>query len=81
VCQEFSCVPSVAERELDINGPTVLDVLWTRNYARAKAAYDGRAQMSPEALARLMSDRMVQLVRDTDFALIQEALDARKTDG
>ena len=59
----------------------MLDVLWTRNYARAKAAYDARAQMSPEAQARLMGDRMVRLVRDTDFLIISEALAARKTDG
>jgi hypothetical protein len=64
--------------ELEQNYDTVMDVLWARRYTRAKAAYDNKAHMSPEAQAELMSDRMVKLVHETDFALVREAMAARE---
>jgi hypothetical protein len=67
-------VPSVAEAELEHNFERVMDVLATRNYARAKAAYDGLADLSPEGKARVLADPTVQLVRETEFKLVAEAL-------
>lgn len=42
ICEEFGCLPSVAEREL-LDGDSVLlfDVLALRSYLRAKAQLDG----------------------------------------
>ncbi len=71
-------MPSVAEQELDTNFERVVDVLWTRQYARAKAAYDGAASLSPEARAQLMAEPIVQLVRETEFALVREAMAAKE---
>lgn len=40
MCEEFGCLPSAAEHELNTNFERVIDVLWTRQYARVKAAVD-----------------------------------------
>lgn len=80
MCEEFGCLPSAAEHELDTNFERVIDVLWTRQYARAKAAYDAVASLSPEARVKLMAEPLVQLVSETDFELAAEAL-ARKERG
>jgi hypothetical protein len=68
----------VAERELEINFALVLDVLWTRAYARAKQAYDGQSSLSPEARVMLLADPMVQQVKAMDFELAAEAMEAKK---
>jgi len=80
ICVEFSCLPSAAERELETHGERVLDVLWTRMYTRAKSAYDEKG-VSPERRVALLADPMVQLVRDTEFALAAEALAAKRSEG
>jgi hypothetical protein len=78
VCEEFGCVPSVAERELDEHYDRVLDVLWARAYARAKDAYDGSQRLPADERARVLADPLVQQVRDTAFALAAEALAQRR---
>ena len=75
VCEEFDCLPSQAARELDENFEAVMDVLFARNYARAKAAYDDAADLKPDARRKLLAEPMVQLVKDTEFALAQRAID------
>lgn len=68
-------MPSVAERELDGHFELVMDVLFARNYARAKAAYDRQSEMTADAQRQLLAEPLVQLVRDTEFALAQEEID------
>jgi hypothetical protein len=78
ICEEFGCVPSEAYREW-VDTPTgmVEDILGYRAYAKAKAAYDQKAQMSPEQRSRIMAEPLVQEVREIEFALMQEAMEAR----
>lgn len=76
VCEAFACRPSEAVCELEEHGELVMRVLWTRNYARAKAAYE-QPGMDPAARLALLADPMVQLVRDTDFALAAEETEGR----
>jgi len=59
---------------LDTNFERVIDVLWTRQYARAKAVYDDLASMSPEARAKILAHPTVQQVQQTDFDMAGEAL-------
>lgn len=58
-----------------------MDVLWTRQYARAKQAYDGLADLPPEARAKVLAQPMVQLVKQTDFELAADALAKATGDG
>ena len=58
-----------------------MDVLWARQYARAKAVYDGLAGLTPEARAKALADPTVQLVKQTDFELAAEALAQVRGDG
>ncbi len=80
VCEEFHCVPSVARAELDADFEGVIDVLTCRHYARAKAAYDGMKDLTPEARAKVLADPMVQQVRETEVALAAEALARKRED-
>jgi hypothetical protein len=75
VCEEFGCLPSAAERELDQNFEVVMDVLFARNYARAKAAYDDTESLKPDARRRLLADPMVRIVRETEFAIVTAGIE------
>lgn len=75
VCEEFHCLPSEAERELDQNLEVVMDVLFARNYARAKAAYDDAEGLKPDARRKLLADPMVRIVRETEFAIVAAAIE------
>ena len=77
VTEEFVCLPSVAREELEEHGELVMSVLWARNYARAKAAYEGKANLDMAAQAALMSDPMVRVVQEVEGQLMQEAYDAK----
>ena len=82
MCEEFTCTPSVAERELDQHADLVLDVMAARAYARAKAAYDGADHLDEAARRKLLNDPLVRQVREIEFELAAEALKARtETDG
>ena len=70
-------MPSVAGDELDQDFDGVMVIMGLRNYARAKAAYDRKAGMSPEDRLTLLADPMVQRVRDTEFAFVRAAMEAR----
>jgi hypothetical protein len=48
-------------------------------YARAKAVYDDKAGLSPERRAVILADPIVQQVRGTEFALVAEALAAKRS--
>lgn len=78
MCEEFACVPSAAERELDQHRELVLEILALRAYARAKQAYDDADRLDEKSRRRLMQDALVQAVKETEFALVQAAIAARQ---
>jgi hypothetical protein len=55
-----------------------MEILDLRAYARAKAIYDRLGSMEADQRAAVLSDPVVQWVRDIDFGLAQAALDARR---
>ena len=81
ICEEFHCLPSQAVREWDADDMgLVLDVLELRGYARAKAAWDRATESGDEkAVSRLLQDEAVKRVAETEYALIQQARQARDT--
>lgn len=81
VCAAFSCVPSVAEAELDDNGDQVLEILAMRNYLAAKAAYDAIGDLDQAARLRVLADPMVAEVRRTEQLLVEAELAAEAGDG
>ena len=72
VCDEFGCVPSVAERELDQHAELVFDILEYRAFARASEAWRAAARRTDDAAvqdrARLLNDRWVKRVVEAEFA-------------
>ena len=77
MCEEFGCLPGAAERELDERFDLVMDVLFARNYARAKAAYDHQSGLNADQQRALLADPIVQLVQQTEFELAQEEIEGR----
>lgn len=75
ICDEFSCLPSQAVRELDREPELVSEVLLLRSYARTKQQLDD-AQTEAEAPKGPMAD----IVADIEFELYQ-ARKARYADG
>lgn len=69
MCEEFGCVPSVAEREIDQHGELVFDIVDLRAYARAFRDYKGLNRLDAKGRRELLADEMVQAVRENDFAL------------
>jgi hypothetical protein len=54
-----------------------MDVLFARNYARAKAAYDDAASLSADARRKLLAEPLVQLVKATEFAMVENEIEGR----
>ncbi|HXG56672.1 MAG TPA: hypothetical protein VNJ03_14945 [Vicinamibacterales bacterium] len=80
LCEEFTCVPSVAYREW-LHAPAGLleDVIEARAYARAKEMTD--AADTSEARKRLPQTPLFQLVKEIEFALVRGEIDgATSTD-
>ena len=73
MCEEFGDIlPSEALRELDrVPVGFVEDVMEARAYARAKAVYESATTAT--AVAALPSSPLITLVREIEFALVQEA--------
>lgn len=81
MCDEFHCVPSVAERELDQHADLVFDVLELRAFSRARDAWHAAAGRTDENAvqdrAKLLKDRWVQRVVEAEFADVRgEGTDA-----
>lgn len=72
MCEEFSCTPQIAKRELRRDPELVFDILELRAYARAKQAYDAFGQMSDAERRRLSDDPVIQLVMQTEFELMSD---------
>lgn len=75
VCEEFNCLPSQAIRELEndaVDG-VVMRIIEMRAFARAKEAYD-----RVEEEADMPTGKMVQLVKEIDFAVAREDIAAAK---
>ena len=70
MCESFSCVPSVAERELELNPNLVFDILQLRAYAHTKRAIDtAKTDAQKEALNEMP---LVTEVMETEYALLLE---------
>jgi hypothetical protein len=67
VAEIYHCRPSEAFLELNEHYDDVMQVLWHRNFARAKDAYDRLDTLSADAKRELEADPMVQLVKKLDF--------------
>lgn len=75
MCEEFHCIPSVAELELRRNPDVVFEILRLRAYASAKRTYDAFDRMDRRERDRLNADPLIQLVQQTEFELMQRGPD------
>jgi len=73
VCEEFGCVPSVAAREvLRLPAGLLEDMIELRAYKRAKDLYDAADTAAKQQA--LPASPLIDLVREVDFSLADEAL-------
>lgn len=73
MCEEFGCLPSEAEAELDRDSDNLVPkILTMRDLARTKVAYDAATKPgTPEdALQRLAQTPMLELVQLIDFDMV-----------
>lgn len=75
VCEEFHCLPDVAEQWLEDDGDQrLVDILMLRSYARAKAVYDAvNGDVSKLEQSWLMDQVIVN-----DFGAHREAREEQK---
>jgi len=79
LCEEYHCRPSQAWREW-VEAPVgfLEELIEARAYAQAKATYDRLSDYDEQSRRRVMSQPIMQLVRDVDLDLARAAMDAKK---
>ncbi len=79
ICDEYHCRPSEAWQEwVEAPAGFIEELIEARAYAAAKASYDRLSDYDEPTRRRVMSQPIMQLVRDVDLGLAQAAMDAKK---
>jgi len=78
ICEEYHCRPSEAWQEW-VEAPVgwLEELIEARAYMAAKATYDRLSDYDAQARARVMSQPIMQLVKDVDLGIAQAELERR----